>query len=115
MAGKGKREALNRVIERRESDNNVPDSWEGICQQIHAQKKVRTAGHRNHREQKTKYSAPIGSEVHQECREDGVDEIELRNSTGLSWVVVPALTSLVVRTVIQKNPYVVSATPQRGS
>ena len=79
VAGKGKREALNRVIERRESDDNVPDSWKGICQQIQTQRKVRTAGHRNHREQETKYSAPIGSEVHQECREDGVDEIELRN------------------------------------
>lgn len=41
MAGKGKREALYRVRERRESDDNVPDSWEGICQQIQARKKAR--------------------------------------------------------------------------
>jgi len=51
VAGKDKRDAPYRVIECRESDENMSDSWEGICQQIQARKESEESGRRYHREQ----------------------------------------------------------------
>lgn len=78
VAGKGKRDTPYRVIERHESDDNVPDSREGICQQIQARKESEEASRRNHREQERECGTPMGSEVHHDGRQDEVDEIELR-------------------------------------
>lgn len=78
VAGKGKRDGPYRVIECRESDDNMPDSREGICQQIQARKESEEAGRRNHRAQERECGTPTGSQVHHDGREDEVDEIELR-------------------------------------